>query len=158
MVTLYILDTNAFYTLGNYYPLRFPTIWERIEKLVQEGQFWSVKEVRREIEHNCPFEHIEVWVYKNRDIFKKPNLQEMDVVSQIFQRKHFLGLVRQSQILRGLPVADPFIIAAAKVHKGTVVTQESLKSGGARIPTVCNEFKVDWINVEKFLENEELKF
>ena len=80
----------------------------------------------------------------------------MEVVSQIFQRREYLGLVRRSQIIRGLPVADPFIIAAAKLNKGIVVTQESEKSSGARIPTVCKDFKVTCINIENFLEREDL--
>ncbi len=61
-------------------------------------------------------------------------------------------------MLKGIPVADPFIIAAAKVHKGCVVTQESLKLGGARIPTVCADLKVECIDLEKFLEQEQLKY
>ena len=158
MVTSYVLDTNAFYTLGNFYPLRFPTIWERIDNLVREGRFWSVKEVRKEIEYNCPFEHIERWAHKNRRIFRKPNPRELEVVAQIFQRKQFLGLVRRTQILKGLPVADPFIVAAAKIYESTVVTQESLKAGGARIPTVCKEFDVACINMEQFLEKEKLQY
>jgi hypothetical protein len=155
---MYVLDTNAFYTLGNYYPSRFPTIWERIDNLVREGRFLSVKEVRKEIEHNCPFEHIECWVSINRRIFRKPNSRELEVVTQIFQRKQFLGLVRRNHILKGMPVADPFIVAAAKIHEGTVVTQESFKSGGARIPTVCKEFDVAFINIEEFLEREKLQY
>ena len=155
---MYVLDTNAFYTLGNYYPLRFQTIWRCIDNLVREDRFWSVKEVRKEIEYNCPFEHIESWVSINRRIFRKPDSRELEVVAQIFQRKQFLGLVRRNHILKGLPVADPFIVAAAKTHKGTVVTQESFKSGGARIPTVCKEFDIAFINVEEFLEKEKLQY
>lgn len=158
MVTAYLLDTNAFYTLGNYYPSRFPRIWEHIDYLVRESRFWSVKEVRREIECNCPFEHIERWVRMNRHIFRKPNTRELEVVAQIFQRQQFLGLVRRNNILRGLPVADPFIVAAAKIHESTVVTQESFKNAGARIPTVCNEFDVACINIEQFLEMENLEY
>jgi hypothetical protein len=80
------------------------------------------------------------------------------VVSEIFKRKQFLGLVRKEHILRGLPVADPFIVAAGKVNSGIVVTQESLKEGAARIPTVCKEFGVKWINVEQFLEKEKIEY
>jgi len=155
---VYVLDTNAFYTLGNYYPSRFPTIWRRIDQLVTKEEFRSVKEVRREIEINCPFEHIEEWVRANRHIFHKPDSRELKVVSEIFKRKQFLGLVRKNHILRGLPVADPFIVAAAKVNSGIVVTQETLKEAAARIPTVCKEFDVQWINVEQFLEKEKLQY
>jgi hypothetical protein len=155
---VYVLDTNAFYTLGNYYPSRFPTIWRLIDQLVTKEEFRSVKEVRREIEINCPFEHIEKWVHANRHIFQKPDSRELKVVSEIFKRNQFLGLVRKDHILRGLPVADPFIVAAAKVNNGIAVTQESLKKGAARIPTVCKEFGVQWINVEQFLEREKIEY
>ena len=77
---MYILDTTAFYVLGNYYPSRFPSIWEHINNLVKREKFWSVKEVRQEIEHNCPFEHIEQWVDSNRHIFRKPTSSELEMV------------------------------------------------------------------------------
>ena len=59
---------------------------------------------------------------------------------------------------KGLPVADPFVVAAAKVHQASVVTREAFKSGGARIPTVCQEFGVECLNVEQFLTRERLKY
>jgi len=68
-----------------------------------------------------------------------------------------MGLVRRSHILKGLPVADPFIVAAAKVYNCLVVTQESFKKGGARIPTVCEKFEVEYINIEGFLELEDIE-
>jgi hypothetical protein len=44
------------------------------------------------------------------------------------------------------------------IPKDCVVTQESLKPGGARIPTVCVDLKVECIDLEKFLEREQLKY
>ncbi|MGB2805239.1 MAG: DUF4411 family protein [Candidatus Zixiibacteriota bacterium] len=144
--------------MGTTILLRFPKIWKRIGELVQKEKFWSVREVRRELENNCPFAHIDNWVRANRSVFRKPTAQELDVVSQIFQRKEFLGLVKRANVRKGLPVADPFIVAAARVHKASVVTREYFKAGGARIPTVCKEFDVKCINVEQFLAREKLKY
>lgn len=158
MVTMYVMDTNVFYALGHYYPSRFPTIWERIDDLVRSGNLRSVKEVRRELESNCPFIHIEDWVKNHRHIFLPPNDEEKKVVAQIFQKEQYRGFVRRSNMLKGLPVADPFVVAAAKVHNGRVVTQESLKSGGARIPTLCLDLKVECIDLERFLEYEDLRY
>jgi hypothetical protein len=118
----------------------------------------SVREVKKEIENNCPFPHIEDWVKNNSHIFRKPDTQELDVVEQIFRIPQFLGLVRRNHILRALPVADPFVVAAAKVHSGIVITREIYKDKGARIPNVCKEFNVRCINFEQFLEREKLKF
>jgi hypothetical protein len=155
---MYVVDTGAFFSLGHYYPSRFPTIWSHIDELVRDGEFFSVREVRREIENNCPFKDIEKWVRANRTIFRKPNSEEMKVVAKIFQFKGFLGLVKRSNILRGLPVADPFVVAAGKVHDGIVITREGYRPGGARIPTVCKKFDVDCIDVKEFLERENLQY
>lgn len=154
MVIVYIFDTNAFSVLGSYYPSAFPSIWNHIDKLVENGELLSVLEVRREIETNFPYEYIVEWVHNNRKIFKKPTSNELKVVREIFEDKKFQDLIKLNKIIKGLPEADPFIIAAAKVKKGIVVTQESYKPGGARIPNVCEKLGIDCINMEEFLERE----
>ena len=155
---MYIFDTNVFYALGHFYPSRFPTIWARLEDLVKTGKLGSVKEVLREIESNCPFESIESWTKAHRGIFKPPNDQEMKFVAKIFENKQYRGFVKRQNILKGLPVADPFVIAAAKDSGGRVVTLESPTAGGARIPAACREFSVECIDLEIFFEREGLKY
>lgn len=158
MTVSYVFDTGAFFDLGHFYPGRFPTIWSHIDMLVLKERLWSVKEVYRELDNNCPFEHIMTWAKNNKSIFHKPNDEEQEFVSTIFKVPEFIGLVKRSNILRGLPVADPFVVASAKIHGGIVVTREVFKDKGARIPTVCKKFKVECINVEQLLEIEKLKF
>ncbi len=153
---MYILDTNVFIALGHYYPSRFPTIWERIETLSAEGKLRSVKEVRRELELNSHFEHIQHWVDKHRHIFSAATEEEGRVITEIFSTEQYRGFVKRNNLLKGLPVADPFVIAAGKVYNGIVVTQESQKVGGARIPAVCAELGVECIDLEKFLEYEDI--
>jgi Domain of unknown function (DUF4411) len=156
---MYIFDTNVFMAMGHFFPSRFPTIWAKMDELVQNKALRSVREVRREIEINCPFDYIEAWVKKHHSIFLPPTDEEAQIVAEIFKKEQYRGLVRRQKMLKGLPVADPFIIAAAKANKeGCVVTQESLKPGGARIPTVCDDLKIDCIDLEKFLEQQELKY
>jgi hypothetical protein len=155
---VYIFDTNVFYALGHYYPSRFPTIWERIDSLAEEGELLSVKEVKRELEGNCPAEFVEEWVKKYRKIFHSPSGEEMTIVAEMFKKEQYRGFVKRQNILKGLPVADPFIVAAAKVLGAHVVTQESSKPGGARIPTVCHDLRVKCLDLEKFLEYEKLRY
>lgn len=152
---MYIFDKNVFIALGHYYPKRFPTIWGRINELVDNGTLRSVREVRREIEANCPFEHISKWVQDNRHIFMVPTEAELMIVRDIFESAVYRGLVRRQNILKGLPVADPFIVAAGQFYKACVVTQESLKSG-ARIPHLCSEMHIQCKDLEGFLEQEGL--
>jgi len=155
---MYIFDKNVFVSLGHYYPNRFPTIWGRIDELSERGTLRSVREVIKEIEGNCPFEHIAEWVKGHHNIFMTPNNAELRIVTEIFQKEQYRGLIRRTNIMRGLPVADPFIVAAGKFYGACVVTQESLREGGARIPTLCKELGVECTNLEGFLENEDLMY
>ena len=155
---MYVYDTNVFISLGLYYPKRFPTIWERIDNLADSGDLVSVREVRRELENNCSSEHVLNWVKQYRHIFHIPTNEECQIVTEIFQKSQYLGFVKRNNILKGMPVADPFIIAAAKSKGFCVVTQESNKSKGARIPTACVDFDVDCIDLEGFLEREKLEY
>jgi hypothetical protein len=155
---MYLFDKNVFITLGHYYPSRFPTIWGKIDDLSNDGTLRSVREVKNEIETNCPFTHISEWVKGHHGIFMIPNDAEMGIVADIFQKEQYRGLVKRSNIIKGLPVADPFIVAAGKFYGAYVVTQESLKLGGARIPTLCQELDVKCIDLEKFLEYEGLRY
>lgn len=155
---MYVIDTNVFISLGLYYPKRFPMIWEKVDGLANSGGLVSVREVRRELENNCSSEHVLKWVEQHRHIFHIPTNEECQIVSEIFKKKQYLGFVKRNSILKGMPVADPFIIAAAKVKNFCVVTQESNKSKGARIPTACVDFGVDCIDLEGFLEREKLKY
>ena len=55
------------------------------------------------------------------------------------------------QRLLGMPVADPFVIACAKIRNGTVVTEERWKANAAKIPNVCKHFEVPCIDLEAFM-------
>jgi hypothetical protein len=155
---MYVFDTNVFISLGLYYPKRFPTIWDRVNRLADSGNLVSVREVRRELETNCSSEHVLDWVQRYRHVFHIPTNEECQIVSEIFKRNQYLGFVKKRNILKGLPVADPFIIAAAKAKGFCVVTQESNKPKGARIPTACIDFGVECIDLECFLELEKLEY
>jgi hypothetical protein len=156
---VYIFDTNVFVALGHFYPQRFPTIWERMDQLVHDEDLLSVREVRNEIELVCASEHINEWVKRNKGIFLIPGAEECRIVSKIFEKEQYRGLVRRKSILRGSPVADPFIIAAAKVRNGgCVVTQELLKPDAARIPSVCRNLNVKCIDLEGFFEEQDLRY
>jgi hypothetical protein len=158
VVRVYIFDTNVFITLGHYYPSRFPTIWNKIDELATNGSLRSVKEVFKELQNQCHFEHVFKWAKDNKRIFTAPGDDELKIVADIFKQEKYRGLVKKANILKGLPVADPFIIASAKVNGALVVTQEAFKHDGARIPTICADISVDCINLEKFLEYEGLQY
>ena len=82
----------------------------------------------------------------------------MSFVAQVFQVPEFQTLVRRKQILSGSPAADPFVIAAAHVRGGCVVTEENRRENAIRIPNVCDHFGVDCTNIEGFMERENWRY
>src|ERR1035437_8890609 len=108
---MYIFDKNVFHSMGFYYPSRFPTLWQKIDVLADNGTLRSVREVRKEIEANCQFPYIAEWVKNHHGIFLTPGEEEMEIVGNLFQDPQVRNLIKKNNILKGLPVADPFIIA-----------------------------------------------
>src|SRR5688572_17655577 len=131
---IYTFDTSSMQVLGNYYPDRFPTFWERFEEVVSQGNVISVREVRTELDGKARDEWYIEWIKKHGDIFLPATAVEGQFVAEIFAIPHFQTLVGQRQQMAGKPVADPFIIASAKCRGGTVVTEEGLKPNAAKIP------------------------
>ena len=111
----------------------------------------SVREVLRELEAGVET-NVFAWAKNNSAIFKTPAAAEALFVAEIFAVPHFQQLISAKAQTVGQPVADPFLIAAAKAYGGTVVTQERWKPNAAKIPNVCDHFGVGWTNFEGFLK------
>jgi hypothetical protein len=147
----FIFDTNSISVLKNYYPEQFPTFWQRFDDAVADGTVVSCREVFNELkglQKGWLFD----WSQTNKAMFRIPTDEETTFLGEIFKIGHFQTLVGQEQQLRGKPVADPFIVAAGKVFKGCVVTEELLKPNASKIPNVCQHFEIDYTNVQGFMK------
>ena len=158
-VVIFIAEVRKSYkiyysVLGNYYPKRFPSFWEKFNRAVTIGKIASVREVRRELVFQVHHTHLFDWVEGQKGLFLPPSPAETRFVSEIFSIPHFLTLVNQKSLLEGRPCADPFVIARAKVINGCVVTEETRRPNAAKIPNVCDHFGVDCTNLQGFMQRE----
>ena len=157
---MYVFDTNILITIFSFYYIStFPSFWGYFNEYIENGKIISVRDVLMEIEayHNVN-SNLVVWAKQHKNIFCQPNESEMIFVSDIFSIKNFQNNIPKKSQLVGRPVADPFVIAKAKVNDGYVVTNEEYKKNGAKIPNICEHFKVNCINLNKFMELENWKF
>lgn len=154
----YIFDSDSLIDLfKHYYPERFPTLWEKFDALVSEGKFISVKEVFNEI--GSREDSLAIWAKEQKNIlFLESTTEELKFVGKIFQVRHFQAMIRKKERLKGMPVADPFVIARAKISGACVVTQEKKTKNAAKIPNVCGRFGIPCINLEGFMEKENWTF
>lgn len=149
---IYVFDTSSLSEFKHFYPAVFKSIWVGLDGLVQQQKLLSTREVWNEMQRGNPDQHTNDWLKTRKEIFTTPSAAELQFVAQIFQTPHFHGLIGQKQRLKGDPVADPFVIACAKVHGGTVVTEEKLKLNAAKIPNVCEHFNVRCTDLEGFMQ------
>ena len=154
----YVFDNSPLSSLfRNYYRQRFPTLWKQFDKLVADGRLVSTREVLREIADG-PIESLTAWTWDNESLFPMPNAQEGAFVAKIYAIPHFQQNIEQQKILKGGKNADAFVIAKAAVTKRTVVTMETLRPDAARIPNICEHFKVPYLSLEGFMEKEGWQF
>lgn len=151
---MYIFDNSPLSVLcRNYYPKRFPTLWKNFNSLVASGGIVSTREVHREIEGSA-LEGLRDWAKSYASLFPAPTAAEGTFVAKIYGVKHFQQNIEQQKLLKGGRNADPFVIARAAIDRGTVVTMELLKPNAAKIPNICDHFKIPCMTLEEFMEAE----
>jgi len=155
---IYVFDSNSLIDLfKHYYPSRFPSLWEKFDALVLSENITSVREVANEITQMD--DRLSGWTKSNKIIFPISSPDELRIVAEIFRNNHFQANIRKKERLQGKAVADPFVIAKARiVENGCVVTQETAKENAAKIPNICQAFDVHYLNLEGFMEKEGWEF
>lgn len=155
---IYVFDTSSLSKLKHFYPGIFKSVWEGLDELVKQEKLISTKEVWHEMERGNPDQYTNEWLKGRKEIFTIPNTAELRFVAEIFKISHFQTLIGEQQRLKGTPVADPFVIACAKINNGTVVTEEQFKPNAAKIPNVCQHFRIPCIDLEKFMQQQGWSF
>ncbi len=155
---IYVFDTSSLSKLKHFYPGVFKSVWQGLEALIQRGELISTREVWKEMERGNSDQYTNEWFKNHKEIFTMPTAAELQFVAEIFTIQHFHMLIGEQQRLKGTPVADPFVIACAKIQGGTVVTEEQLKPNAAKIPNVCEHFKIPCINLETFMQQQDWSF
>lgn len=154
---MYVIDTSVISALHrNYFRSRFPSLWERFDNMVAEGRITSVREAFRELDDRGG-DSLD-WATAHSELFVVPDAKDGAFVAGIYAVEHFQANIEKQKLLRGGRNADPFLIARAACIGGTVLTMEQFKPNGAKIPNICNHFKVPCLDLRGFMEKEDWVF
>ncbi len=119
----------------------------------------STREVKNELDVKFDKKsQMKEWITKNKGMFLTPTLEETVFVQRILSHEKFKGILEVKRLLHGRYFADPFVIALAKSKNACVVTQEVKKDHSVSIPNICEEFKVEWTNLEGFMIMENMEY
>jgi hypothetical protein len=154
----YVFDNGPFSMLfRNFFPTVFTSLWENFDSLIASEAIVSTREVAREIE-GSPLEELRAWATDHPDVFPSPTAQEAAFVSEIYGVPHFQQNIETQKVLKGGLIADPFVIAKARVESKILVTTEKFKPNAAKIPNICQHFAIPCLSVQEFMESEGWRF
>jgi hypothetical protein len=146
----YSFDTSAWLQCwARFYPRDvFPALWERLEDMLDSGKVVCSDEVLRELSKEE--DDLTAWLRAKPEVFVELSEEIQDATNEILAAHPYIAkeFARRTH-------ADPFVVAVAKVHDCTVVTQEGRGSEAKpRIPLVCEALDIPCIDVISFIRQE----
>ena len=160
IISSYCLDANFFIQAwNNYYSPEFcPAYWEVINNLAKQGVIFIASQVRDEIYKTD--DKLKDWLKKS-DITVKPTTEKVaSCLKQIYAKdpKH----QKLTDNTKNRSIADPWVIAHAMNENAIVVTKENKitepSSKQVKIPNVCENMGVKWMNDFEFIRLMNIKF
>ena len=140
----YSIDTSAIIDCWLLYPPDvFPALWDRLNELIDHGVLIGPEEALRELARKD--DEAYRWARGHRSMFVPEDPRVQAEARQVLKR--YPRLVDEE---KETPDADPFVIALARVQGCSVVTREKLSRNPKerpKIPDVCRELGVQWLNI-----------
>lgn len=162
----FLIDSNVFVQAKNeYYAFdSFPGFWDCLIWLHQKGRILSIEKVKSELQRMD--DDLKIWI-KDRlpETFFAP-IQQAEVIGHYATMQSWaqdLGQFTPQAIndFQDTEQADAWIVAYAKTNDCIVVTHEKYAQAAKKtikIPNVCKEFNVDYVNTFEMLRELGVKF
>ena len=157
---IYCLDANVLIQAWQkYYSPKFcPDYWEVLSELGNQGKLFIPENVYEEITRTE--DDLSKWLKKSKIPIRKIDEAVGSCLNAVYSNNpSHKNLVDNT---RGRSLADPWVIAHAMNEKATVVTKEekvtARNSTKIKIPNVCDNMGVRWINDFQLVEELGLQF
>jgi hypothetical protein len=158
--TIYLVDASSFITPYNdYYSLEYvPGFWDGLLREHEKGNIFSINAIRKEVVkiENSLKQWFETPDFP-KDFFREEDEKTINFYKKIiaWTKDHpFFSIEEKSRFANG---ADGLLIAYAKVHEMTVVTEERFftdpKTRSIKIPNVCVQFKIPCVKVVEMVKS-----
>lgn len=138
----------------------FPTLWEKVEKLIQEGRLIAANEVYEEIKKD---DVLGPWAIKNKKMFRQLDQKQVELATEVAGK--FRELAKPG---RFGPAADVFVVALALVQdpglSGSLLSSPSScvvvteERGPNKIPGACMHYNIICLTLIDLFEREGWKF
>jgi hypothetical protein len=150
----YVIDTGALIDLWRRrYPRDvFPTLWDNVDRMIQDGEIIAPQEVLHELEKQR--DDLCAWAKKQK-IFFSLDAEQLKWVKDIMSRFPSLIDPRSTD-----PDADPFVIALAISKGWSVISSENRAGRGQwmKIPDVCDHYGLKCLPLLDFFREKQWNF
>jgi hypothetical protein len=156
----YVIDTSSLIELKRFPDDVFPTLWKKLENLIDKGFMISPREVMKEL--FAQDDDLKKWTHKQKKLFRDLDANQIKILKEILLK--YPSLANSDS---DTPCADPFVIALAielakdpqktldpTIKKRIVVSEERLHGSKVKIPFVCKEYNIDCITMIEMCRNE----
>jgi len=139
----FTLDTNILIRMANQYPREiFPSVWDRLEELIEAGKACICEEVHEEIRRGT--DELYAWATGQSGFVCEIGAEEVNLAAEVADA--YPEWVRETQ-----NAADPFLIAHANVDQLTIVSDEREAGPGVipknqKVPNVAHFYEVPCVN------------
>lgn len=155
---MYLVDTNFFIQAHRaIYPIGvFTSFWAKVKELAEAGKIISLDKVKNEL--YIHEDQIKNWCASNLpDDFFKDSTIAIDEYQAIAKWANSMAHHYRSTAISGFlapNLADPWLVAYALKEGLSIVTYEKSEPQGKKrikIPEVCNQFGVNYLNTVEML-------
>lgn len=160
MAKIYCLDANVLIQAWQkYYSPKFcPGYWDILNELGVQGRIFIAKEVFDEITRTE--DDLCKWLKASKILVRETNENVIRCLQKIYAKEASHKTLVDNTKARSL--ADPWVIAYAINEGATVVTKEekitALNSSRIKIPNVCDNMGIAWMNDFDFLAELNIQF
>jgi rRNA-processing protein FCF1 len=157
---IYCLDANVLIQAWQKYysPKICPDYWEILNELGKQFKVFIPEEVKDEIVKTE--DDLSKWLKSSSIPIQKTNEKVIECWQKILQTDPLHKLLVDN--IKGRSLADPWVISHAMEKNATVVTKEiketALNTKRIKIPNVCENMGVRWINDFEFILELGIKF
>lgn len=137
----------------HYPPDVFPTLWIKLDEVINAGEIVATEEVYVELTKKS--DELHAWIKDRKHVLVPLSEDIQELATNVLAE-----YPRLVDTLRNRSMADPFVIATAMELDAIVVTGEILtgKMDKPRIPDVCEAKGIRWMNFLQMIRELRLTF
>lgn len=150
---MYCIDSSTVIDAGErHYPIDvFPGFWDRLDTLISAGALKAPETLLDELAGKD--DAWRQWFYDRKEAM----IWKIDEAIQGAMQTVMPVYVSRTTNLDSVK-GDPFFIAASMVNGCKLITSESPRRGGVKIPLVCNALGVPWCSLLGMVREQGWKF